>query len=159
MVRGGGKYVGAQWPHESEKKKERKKKKATTTASSIITCWTVPHMLTLLKYIHVPADAPAPPDVQDSAGIELRRFQPEQKEENKSSFAPPSITSDLNSCCIALLGLQEVMGYYWLDIEGLVLVSLLSIRARQIASNGRYWRSAVRATFPMHPFEVCCWWV
>ena len=107
-------------------------------------------MLTLLKKIHVPDDAPAPPDVQDSAGVELRRFQSEQKEGNTSNFAPPSIT--LNSC--ALLGLQEVVGCYWLDIEGLALVSSLSVRARQIASNGRYWRWAVRALFPMHPFEV-----
>ena len=115
------------------------------------------HMLTLIRYRHGVPDTTRVQDSPDREGIELRRLQLEQKEESKSSFAPPATSSDLKNSRdieIAILGLQEVMGYYWLDMEGLVLVSLLSVRARRIASNGRYWRSAVRATFPMHPFEV-----
>ena len=114
-------------------------------------------MLTLLKYLHGVPDTTGVQDSPDREGIELRRLQSEQKEESKSSFAPPAASSDLKKSRdidIAILGLQEVLRYYWLDIQGLVLVSLLSVRARRIASNGRYWRSAVRATFPMHPFEV-----
>ena len=112
-------------------------------------------MLTLIRYSRGVPDVHHSPDRE---GIELRRLQPEQKEEKKkSSFAPLSTSSDLKKSRdidVAILGLQEVMGYYWLDMEGLVLVSLLCVRAHQIASNGRYWRAAVRATFPMHPFEV-----
>ena len=110
-------------------------------------------MLTLLRYLHVAKDGQDSPDRE---GIELRRvYQPEQKEESKNSLKEPASTSpSSNSSNIAILGLKEVMSYHWLDMEGLVLVSLLSVRARRIASHGRYWRSAVRAIFPMHPFEV-----
>ena len=107
-------------------------------------------MLALLQSLHVP-DAPNVQHSPDGEGIELRtfqpRFQPEQKEETTRS-------SKLNSGDITILGLQELLNNYWLEIDGLILVSFLSVRARQIASNGRYWRSAIRATFPMHPFEV-----
>ena len=103
-------------------------------------------MLALLQYLHVANNR----NVQNSPhieGIELQSFRPEQKEEITSS-------SELNSSDIAILGLQEVLSNNWLEIEGIIAISFLSVRARQIASNGRHWRSAVRATFPMHPFEV-----
>ena len=80
--------------------------------------------------------------------------------ESKSDFAttpppPPSTTcSNLCPSDVAILGLQEMMSYCWLDVEGLRLVSLLSARAHQTANNGRYWRLAIRAMFPIHPFEV-----
>ena len=63
-------------------------------------------------------------------------------------------SSGLSSNDLAHLGLQELMRCYWLDIEGLGLVSMLSVRARQTATDGRFWRAAVRAIFPRHPFEV-----
>merc|ERR1719174_3219620 len=80
--------------------------------------------------------------------------------ESKSNFTtlpPPPATTYCNLCPsdVAILGLQEVMSYCWLDVEGLRLVSLLSARARQSACNGRYWRLAIRAMFPIHPFEAC----
>ena len=47
-----------------------------------------------------------------------------------------------------------MMRCYWLDIKGLGLLCTLSVRLRQSASDGRFWRAAVRAIFPLHPFEV-----
>ena len=108
-------------------------------------------MLALLKYLHVANNR----NVQNSPhreGIELQSFRPEQKEETTSS----SELNEMNSSNIAILGFQEVLSNYWLEIEELILISFLSVRAHKIASKGRYWRSAIRATFPMHPFEVRC---
>ena len=76
--------------------------------------------------------------------------------ETKTNITPPLPCATLSSNSIALLGLQEVMHWYWLDIEGLGLVSMLSIRARRSANESRSWRYAVRAMFPRHPFEVKC---
>ena len=63
-------------------------------------------------------------------------------------------STTLSSNELAHLGLKELMRCYWLDIEGLGLLSMLSVRIRQSASDGRFWRAAVRAVFPRHPFEV-----
>ena len=68
--------------------------------------------------------------------------------------ATPLACSSLPLNDLALLGLQEVMQCRWLNIHALGLISMLSSRARQLASDGKYWRFAVRATFPYHPFEV-----
>ena len=103
-------------------------------------------MLALLQYLHVANNR----NVQNSPhreGIELQSFRPEQKEETTKS-------NEINSSDITILGFQEVLSNYWLEIKELVVISFLSVRAHKIASKGRYWRSAIRATFPMHPFEV-----
>ena len=57
---------------------------------------------------------------------------------------------------LALLGLKETMRCYWFDINALGLISMLSVRARQVAASNdfKYWRAAVREMFPQHPFEV-----
>ena len=55
---------------------------------------------------------------------------------------------------LALLGLQEVTRCCWLDVEGLGLLSMLSVRTRQSARDGRLWRVAVRSMLPRHLFEV-----
>ena len=63
-------------------------------------------------------------------------------------------STSLSSIDLSHLGLQEMMRQYWLDIKGLGLVSMLSVSTRQSVSDGRFWRAAVRAMFPRHPFEV-----
>ena len=63
-------------------------------------------------------------------------------------------STTLSSHELATLGLQEMMRCYWMDLEGLGLLSMLTVRMRQSASDGRFWRAAVRAMFPRHPFEV-----
>ena len=78
----------------------------------------------------------------------------ESKTSVGSSSETPLACSSLPLNDLALLGLKEVMRYRWLDIHALGLVSMLSIRARQLASDDKYWRFAVRAAFPYHPFEV-----
>ena len=65
-----------------------------------------------------------------------------------------NISTTLTSNARALLALQEVLRFYWLDIDALGHVSMLSVRARQYASNGKYWRWALRNMFPQHPFQV-----
>ena len=62
--------------------------------------------------------------------------------------------SDLSANDLAVVGLQEMMRWNWLDVRGLGVISMLSVRARQAARNGRCWRWAVREMFPRHPFEV-----
>ena len=105
-------------------------------------------MLSLLIYLHG-ADNRNLQNSPHREGIELQNLRPEQKEETTSS---PVLTE--NSSDITILGFQEVLNNYWLEIEELILISFLSVRAHKVASKGRYWRSAIRATFPMHPFEV-----
>ena len=68
--------------------------------------------------------------------------------------AKKSTENSLHSNDLALLGLKEMLSYYWLDIDGLGLVSMLSVRARQLTLDDRYWRVTVRQMFPQHPFEV-----
>ena len=63
-------------------------------------------------------------------------------------------STTLSSHELAYLGLKELIRCYWLDIEGLGFLSMLSVRIREAASDGRFWRAAVRAIFPLHPFEV-----
>ena len=60
---------------------------------------------------------------------------------------------------LALFGLKEVVRGCWFDVQGLGLVSMLSVRARQSARDDRLWRVAVRAMFPRHPFEVNRRWL
>ena len=66
----------------------------------------------------------------------------------------------LSSNDLAVLGLQEMIRYFWFGINELGLLSMLSVRVHEAARNGRAWRRAVRAMFPHHPFEVdldtCC---
>ena len=111
-------------------------------------------MLALLQYLRV-ANSRNVQNSRHREGIELQSFRPEQKEETTSS----SELNEMNSSDITILGFQEVLNNYWLEIDELILISFLSVRTHKIASKGRYWRSAIRATFPMHPFEVWCWWV
>ena len=70
------------------------------------------------------------------------------------SSTPPLPCADLSANALALLGLQEIIRWCWLDVEDLGLVSMLSVRAQQSANDPRAWRYAVRSMFPLHPFEV-----
>ena len=74
--------------------------------------------------------------------------------EAKTNARRLTTSHGLSSNDLAVLGIQEVIRYFWLGIDELGLVSTLSVRARQISKNGRAWRRAVRAMFPRHPFEV-----
>lgn len=65
-----------------------------------------------------------------------------------------SLHKSLNSNDLAILGLKEVIRNHCLDIQSLGLASMISVRARETAIDGRYWRTAVRSIFPQHPFEV-----
>ena len=79
----------------------------------------------------------------------------EEKSGSDSQMWPGKNTGhSLSSNDIAIWGLKEIALYHWFDIESLGLVSMLSVRARQTVIDGRYWRVAVRAMFPQHPFEV-----
>ena len=60
----------------------------------------------------------------------------------------------LSSNDLAVLGLQEMIRYFWFGINELGLVSMLSVHTRKLSRNGRAWRRAVRSLFPHHPFEV-----
>ena len=74
--------------------------------------------------------------------------------EAKTDATTLATSHGLSSNDLAVLGIQEVIRYFWLGINELGLVSTLSVRARHISTNGRAWRRAVRALFPYHPFEV-----
>ena len=74
--------------------------------------------------------------------------------EAKTSSTTLKASYGLLSNDLAVLGLQEVIRYFWLDIHDLGHVSMLSVRTRQSARNGRVWRRVVRSMFPQHPFEV-----
>ena len=72
----------------------------------------------------------------------------------KSMEAKTSVHKSLNSNDLAILGFKEVIRNYCLDIQSLGLASMISVRARETAIDGRYWRAAVRSLFPQHTFEV-----
>ena len=74
----------------------------------------------------------------------------EAKTSSKTLTAPNALSSNN----LAILALQEVIRYFWLGINDLGLVSMLSVRTRELTRNGRVWRRVVRAMFPQHPFEV-----
>ena len=74
--------------------------------------------------------------------------------EHETKITDTSTARSLSSNDLAVLGLQEVIRYFWFDVKNLALVSMLSVRTRESARNGRCWRMAVRAMFPQHPFEV-----
>ena len=64
-------------------------------------------------------------------------------------------SASLSSNDLAHLGLKEMVRCCWLDIKGLGLISMLSVRCMRLsASDGHFWRVAVRSMFPLHPFEV-----
>ena len=65
----------------------------------------------------------------------------------------PSASQSSND--LAHLGIKEMVRWCWLDTKGLGLMSMLSVRwMRLSASDGHFWRVAVRSMFPLHPFEV-----
>ena len=74
--------------------------------------------------------------------------------EHETKITDTSTARSLSSNDLAVLGLQEVIRYFWFGVKNLALVSMLSVRTRESARNGRCWRMAVRAMFPQHPFEV-----
>ena len=74
--------------------------------------------------------------------------------EAKTNSKSLAASNGLSSNDLAVLALQEVIRYVWLDIHDLGRVSMLSARARQLTRNGRVWRRVVRGMFPQHPFEV-----
>ena len=74
--------------------------------------------------------------------------------EAKTSSTTLKASYGLLSNDLAVLGLQEVIRYFWLGINDLGVVSMLSVHTHKSARNGRVWRRVVRTLFPQHPFEV-----
>ena len=70
--------------------------------------------------------------------------------EHETKITDTSTALSLSSNDLAVLGLQEVIRYFWFDVKNLGLVSMLSVRTRESARNGRCWRMAVRTMFPQH---------
>ena len=82
--------------------------------------------------------------------------------EMSDSYGSFGVISRQSSNDLAHLGFKEMVRCCWLDIKSLGLISMLSVRCMRIsASDGHFWRVAVRSLFPLHPFEVsvdgeCC---